>query len=105
VAEEKLSPEEKVQPPSEPKATLVPTTISWEHGASTVAIKGSFSEWKELPLSASDNYFTVSLDLNEGEHHLKFCVDGNWTVNNSMKIVDMEGEGQVNLVVVSRSEE
>ncbi len=43
-----------------------------------VALKGDFSDWKELELTKGDDgYFRTTLDLADGDYEYKFCVKSN----------------------------
>lgn len=65
-----------VEDPNKKKA--LPTVFKWDGGGKEVYISGTFSEWKPLPMVKSHGDFVTIIDLPEGEHQFKFCVDGEW---------------------------
>ncbi|CAL8251976.1 unnamed protein product [Boreogadus saida] len=59
-----------------------PTVFTWKGGAKEVFVSGSFNNWaNKIPLNKSHSNFVAIVDLPEGEHQYKFCVDGNWTLD------------------------
>lgn len=62
--------------PDQPPA--LPTVFKWDGGGRQVYISGTFSEWKSLPMVRSHGDFVTIIDLPEGDHQYKFCVDGEW---------------------------
>lgn len=56
----------------------LPTVFKWDGGGKQVFISGTFSEWKTLPMVKSHGDFVTIIDLPEGDHQYKFCVDGEW---------------------------
>lgn len=52
--------------------------FKWDGGGKQVYISGTFSNWKVLPMVKSHGDFVTIIDLPEGEHEFKFCVDGEW---------------------------
>ncbi|KAG7281798.1 hypothetical protein CRUP_037079 [Coryphaenoides rupestris] len=59
-----------------------PTVFTWRGGAKEVFVSGSFNNWAtKIPLNKSHSNFVAIVDLPEGEHQYKFCVDGNWTLD------------------------
>lgn len=62
----------------EEQKTALPTVFKWEGGGKQVYISGTFSEWKALPMVKSHGDFVTIIDLPEGDHQYKFCVDGEW---------------------------
>lgn len=60
------------------KKKALPTVFKWDHGGKEVFISGTFSDWKPLPMVKSHGDFVTIIDLPEGEHQFKFCVDGEW---------------------------
>lgn len=62
--------------PDQPPA--LPTVFKWDGGGKQVYISGTFSEWKSLPMVRSHGDFVTIIDLPEGDHQYKFCVDGEW---------------------------
>lgn len=57
---------------------VLPTVFKWEGGGKQVYISGTFTGWKTLPMVKSHGDFVTIIDLPEGEHQYKFCVDGEW---------------------------
>lgn len=60
------------------KKPALPTVFKWDGGGKQVYISGTFSEWKALPMVRSHGDFVTIIDLPEGDHQYKFCVDGEW---------------------------
>lgn len=60
------------QPPA------LPTVFKWEGGGKLVYLSGTFTDWKSLPMVRSHGDFVMIIDLPEGDHQYKFCVDGEW---------------------------
>lgn len=60
------------------KKKALPTVFKWDGGGKEVYISGTFSEWKTLPMVKSHGDFVTIIDLPEGDHQYKFCVDGEW---------------------------
>lgn len=62
----------------ENKQPALPTVFKWDGGGKQVYISGTFSAWKSLPMVRSHGDFVTIIDLPEGDHQYKFCVDGEW---------------------------
>lgn len=62
----------------DPSNKVLPTVFKWDGGGREVYISGTFSDWKALPMVKSHGDFVTIIDLPEGEHQYKFCVDGEW---------------------------
>lgn len=60
------------------KKKALPTVFKWDGGGKDVFISGTFSEWKTIPMVKSHGDFVTIVDLPEGDHQYKFCVDGEW---------------------------
>ncbi|KAF6723603.1 5'-AMP-activated protein kinase subunit beta-1 [Oryzias melastigma] len=61
-----------------------PTVFRWAGSAKEVYVSGSFNNWAtKIPLNRSQKNFVAIVDLPEGEHQYKFCVDGQWTLDPS----------------------
>lgn len=60
------------QPPA------LPTVFKWDGGGKQVFLSGTFTDWKSLPMVRSHGDFVTIIDLPEGDHQYKFCVDGEW---------------------------
>lgn len=56
----------------------MPTVFKWDGGGKQVYISGTFSNWKTIPMVKSHGDFVTIVDLPEGEHEFKYCVDGVW---------------------------
>ncbi|KAK0079512.1 hypothetical protein PV325_001165 [Microctonus aethiopoides] len=82
----------------------LPTVFKWEGGGKHVFISGTFSEWKTLPMVKSHGDFVTIIDLPEGEHQYKFCVDGEWRHDPGLRIVDNGSGAKNNLVSVNKSD-
>jgi len=50
-------------------------------GTKEVFISGTFNNWQKLRMCPSTKDFIAIVDLNEGTHEYKFCVDGEWMHN------------------------
>lgn len=62
----------------DPSTKVLPTVFKWDGGGKEVFISGTFSDWKSIPMVKSHGDFVTIVDLPEGEHQYKFCVDGEW---------------------------
>lgn len=82
----------------------LPTVFRWEGGGTEVLISGTFSEWKTIPMVKSHSDFVTIIDLPEGDHQYKFCVDGEWKHDTSLKIVDNGMGSKNNMVSVKQSD-
>ncbi|KAM7258553.1 hypothetical protein ACFE04_014294 [Oxalis oulophora] len=57
----------------------VPTIITWIYGGKSVAVQGSWDNWKSRkPLQRSGKDHSILLVLPSGIYHYKFIVDGEW---------------------------
>lgn len=83
---------------------VLPTVFKWEGGGKQVFISGTFSEWKTLPMVKSHGDFVTIIDLPEGEHQYKFCVDGEWKHDPGVRIIDNGMGSKNNLVSVKKSD-
>lgn len=83
---------------------VIPTVFKWDGGGKQVYISGSFSEWKSLPMVKSHGDFVTIVDLPEGEHQYKFCVDGEWKHDPTVRIIDNGMGSKNNLVHVRKSD-
>ncbi|KAH8277743.1 hypothetical protein KR018_004447 [Drosophila ironensis] len=86
----------------EPKKTALPTVLRWDGGGKNVTISGTFSNWKPISMVRSHGNFVTIIDLPEGDHQYKFCVDGEWKHDPKLKSVENE-EGQKNNLVSVRA--
>lgn len=76
----------------DPSNKVLPTVFKWDGGGKEVYISGTFSDWTPLPMVKSHGDFVTIIDLPEGEHQYKFCVDGEW--KHDQKLVSfIETEG------------
>uniref|UniRef100_A0A8C6USB8 Protein kinase, AMP-activated, beta 1 non-catalytic subunit, b n=2 Tax=Neogobius melanostomus TaxID=47308 RepID=A0A8C6USB8_9GOBI len=76
-----------------------PTVFRWTGAAKDVYVSGSFNNWgSKIPLNKSQNSFVAIVDLPEGEHQYKFCVDGQWTLDPTGSVVTSK-TGTVNNVI------
>ena len=85
------------------KATL-PTVFKWDGGGKQVYISGTFSDWKAIPMVKSHGDFVTIVDLSEGEHQFKFCVDGEWRHDPKLKNVENDVGTKNNMVSVRQSD-
>lgn len=57
----------------------IPTMITWSYDGKTVAVEGSWDNWKiRIPLQRSGKDFTIMKVLPSGVYHYRFIVDGQW---------------------------
>ncbi|XP_061673726.1 5'-AMP-activated protein kinase subunit beta-1b [Syngnathoides biaculeatus] len=76
-----------------------PTVFRWAGSAKEVFVSGSFNNWTtKIPLNKSKNNFVAIMDLPEGEHQYKFCVDGQWTLDPTGAVITTK-TGTVNNVI------
>ncbi|KAH8372146.1 hypothetical protein KR093_010176 [Drosophila rubida] len=91
-------------PEAEPKKTALPTVLRWDYGGKNVTISGTFSKWKPIPMVRSHGNFVTIIDLPEGDHQYKFCVDGEWKHDPKLKSVENNEGDKNNLVSVRASD-
>ncbi|TDG46507.1 hypothetical protein AWZ03_007068 [Drosophila navojoa] len=89
---------------AESKKTALPTVLRWDYGGKNVTISGTFSKWKPIPMVRSHGNFVTIIDLPEGDHQYKFCVDGEWKHDPKLKSVENEDGEKTNLVSVRASD-
>ncbi|XP_051807094.1 5'-AMP-activated protein kinase subunit beta-1-like [Acanthochromis polyacanthus] len=70
-----------------------PTVFGWSGVTKEVFVSGSFNNW--VTINKSQKNFVAIVDLPEGEHQSKFCVDGQW-------ILDPTGDGVMVLSATHR---
>lgn len=80
----------------------LPTVFKWDGGGKQVYISGTFSKWKALPMVKSHGDFVTIIDLPEGEHEFKFCVDGEWKHDPKLKNLENDIGSKNNMVSVRR---
>ncbi|KAH8314492.1 5'-AMP-activated protein kinase subunit beta-1 [Drosophila kikkawai] len=86
----------------EDRKTALPTVLRWDGGGKNVTISGTFSNWKPITMVRSHGNFVTIIDLPEGDHQYKFCVDGEWKHDPKLKSVEND-EGQKNNLVSVRA--
>lgn len=86
------------------KNPALPTVLRWDGGGRNVLISGTFTNWKTLPMVRSHGNFVTIIDLPEGDHQYKFCVDGEWKHDPKLKSVENEHGQKNNLVSVRQSD-
>ncbi|TDH12496.1 hypothetical protein EPR50_G00047870 [Perca flavescens] len=80
-----------------------PTMFRWPGAAKEVFVSGSFNNWAtKIPLNKSQKNFVAIVDLPEGEHQYKFCVDGQWTLDPTGAVMTSK-TGTVNNVIQVKS--
>ncbi|XP_018902990.1 5'-AMP-activated protein kinase subunit beta-1 isoform X2 [Bemisia tabaci] len=94
----------KVSKVKQDKPSTLPTVFKWEGGGKQVLISGTFSNWKPLPMVKSHGDFVTIIDLPEGEHQYKFCVDGEWKFDPSLRIVDNGLGTKNNMISVKKTD-
>lgn len=90
--------------PQSTRDTKTPTVFRWEGGGKEVCISGTFTNWQTIPMVKSHGDFVTIIDLPEGEHHYKFCVDGEWKNDPASKLVEDENGLKNNLITVKKSD-
>lgn len=86
------------------KKPALPTVFKWDGGGNQVFISGTFSNWKPLPMVKSHGDFVTIIDLPEGDHQYKFCVDGEWKHDPKLKNIENDFGAKNNLVSVRQSD-
>lgn len=73
----------EVSPTSLDANKQLPTIFKYTapQGTKDVFISGTFNNWQKLRMCPSTKDFIAIVDLNEGTHEYKFCVDGEWVHN------------------------
>lgn len=88
-----------------PSAQARPTVFRWAGSAKEVFVSGSFNNWAtKIPLNRSRNNFVAIVDLPEGEHQYKFCVDGQWTLDPTGAVTTSKTGVVNNLIQVSSTD-
>ncbi|XP_037821927.1 5'-AMP-activated protein kinase subunit beta-1 [Lucilia sericata] len=82
----------------------LPTVLRWDGGGQNVMISGTFTKWKPIPMVRSHGNFVTIIDLPEGDHQYKFCVDGEWKHDPKLKSVENDVGEKTNLVSVRQSD-
>lgn len=73
--------------------------------AKKVFIAGDFNDWNPESLAmtrAVEGNWVISLPLSTGKHHYKFIVDGEWIIDPNNRIMEDDGEGNTNSVLMVR---
>ncbi|XP_017123267.1 5'-AMP-activated protein kinase subunit beta-1 [Drosophila elegans] len=86
------------------RKTALPTVLRWDGGGKHVTISGTFSDWKPITMVRSHQNFVTIIDLPEGDHQYKFCVDGEWKHDPKLKSVENDEGHRNNLVSVRESD-
>lgn len=82
-----------------------PTVFRWSGGAKEVYVSGSFNNWAtKIPLNRSRNNFVAIVDLPEGEHQYKFCVDGQWILDPTGAVMTSKTGTVNNVIQVKRTD-
>ncbi|XP_034025321.1 5'-AMP-activated protein kinase subunit beta-1-like [Thalassophryne amazonica] len=82
-----------------------PTVFRWSGAAKEVYVSGSFNNWAtKIPLNRSQNNFVAIVDLPEGEHQYKFCVDGQWLLDPTGGVVTSKTGTINNVIQVQRTD-
>jgi len=77
-ATEQLAASQLIGEDDDIRKTALPTVLRWDGGGKNVTISGTFSNWKPITMVRSHQNFVTIIDLPEGDHQYKFCVDGEW---------------------------
>ncbi|XP_017044672.2 5'-AMP-activated protein kinase subunit beta-1 [Drosophila ficusphila] len=86
------------------RKSALPTVLRWDGGGKNVTISGTFSNWKPITMVRSHQNFVTIIDLPEGDHQYKFCVDGEWKHDPKLKSVENDEGQRNNLVSVRESD-
>jgi hypothetical protein len=79
-----------------------PVLIKWLQTAETVFVTGSFCAWAAMvPLQFENDLFFVVLRLPEGQHSVKFIVDGLWKHDHAQPSSTDENGNVNNIIVVA----
>uniref|UniRef100_G3PGM3 Protein kinase, AMP-activated, beta 1 non-catalytic subunit, b n=1 Tax=Gasterosteus aculeatus aculeatus TaxID=481459 RepID=G3PGM3_GASAC len=82
-----------------------PTIFRWPGAAKEVFVSGSFNNWAtKIPLNRSQKNFVAIVDLPEGEHQYKFCVDGQWTLDPTGAVATSKTGTVNNVIQVKRTD-
>ncbi|XP_061586383.1 5'-AMP-activated protein kinase subunit beta-1b [Cololabis saira] len=82
-----------------------PTVFRWTGVAKEVYVSGSFNNWAtKIPLNRSKQNFVAIMDLPEGEHQYKFCVDGQWTLDPTGPVTTTKTGTVNNILQVKRTD-
>lgn len=68
-------------------APSVPTTLTWKGPGDKVYVTGTFVDWHrklKLPKDEETGFYTVTLPLKPGTHHLKFLVNDNMVTSDDL---------------------
>ncbi|KXJ27495.1 5'-AMP-activated protein kinase subunit beta-2 [Exaiptasia diaphana] len=88
-----------------PKKMTIPTVFQWVNGGQNILLSGSFNEWKtRIPMTYSHNEFTAIIELPEGEHEYKFCVDGKWIHDPNLPTANDNFGGRNNVITVRNTD-
>ncbi|XP_029019823.1 5'-AMP-activated protein kinase subunit beta-1b [Betta splendens] len=82
-----------------------PTVFTWSGAAKEVYVSGSFNNWAtKIPLNKSQKNFVAIVDLPEGEHQYKFCIDGQWTLDPTGAVMTSKTGTVNNVIQVKRTD-
>ncbi|KAF3696091.1 5'-AMP-activated protein kinase subunit beta-1 [Channa argus] len=82
-----------------------PTVFRWSGVGKEVFVSGSFNNWaSKIPLNRSQKNFVAIVDLPEGEHQYKFCVDGQWTLDPTGAVMTSKTGTVNNVIHVKRTD-
>uniref|UniRef100_A0A4W5MSH0 Protein kinase, AMP-activated, beta 1 non-catalytic subunit, b n=1 Tax=Hucho hucho TaxID=62062 RepID=A0A4W5MSH0_9TELE len=82
-----------------------PTVFRWTGAGKEIFVSGSFNNWAtKIPLNKSQNNFAAVVDLPEGEHQYKFCVDGQWTLDPTGAVLTTKTGTVNNVIQVKRTD-
>ena len=70
--------------------------------AEKVILSGSFVDWNEeqLIMEKTNLCWRLPLQLTGGKHHYKFIVDGEWITDPLNSVVEYDGNGNINSVIM-----
>ena len=72
--------------------------------AKKVVLSGSFNNWDRQAITFTRylNSWTCSVDLPPGKHFYKIIIDGQWTLDPTNDLTQIDGKGNLNSVVLVR---
>ena len=74
-------------------------TVVWKHGGSNVFISGKFNDWGLTKMEASNNIFSASVPVNDGQ--FKFVVDNKWQCSPDY-FQEPDANGNINNVLTKK---
>lgn len=72
--------------------------------ATVVQLAGDFTQWESgaIPMKKENGIWKATTNLTGGKHHYKFIVDGSWINDPENPVLEYDGNGHVNSVIMVR---